>query len=168
MLVISMPLAEQHNFRIAHLVDTPAALSTLIRWFIDEWEPWYGPDGGGDAESDLADCSSRDALPICLVALGAEAEVFGSVALRTESVGDDLGVGPWLAGFLVGRAYRGQGVGRGLAEAIKGEARRLGFESIFTSVEPAVGARLARRGWEPFGSAESLRSEVTVYRRQLA
>lgn len=160
-------MASQMDFRIAHLFEAPEALPTLARWFVEEWEPWYGPDGEGDAEGDLAVCASRDALPVCLVALSAGGDALGTVALRTESVGSELGVGPWLAAFLVGEEYRGRGVGRALAEAAEAEARRLGFESIYTSVDPATGARLAHRGWEPFGNSQSLRGEVTVYRRQL-
>ncbi len=160
--------ADQQVFRIVHLVEAPEALPTLAQWFVEEWELWYGPDGAGDAEGDLAACASCDALPVCLVALSAEGDVLGTVALKTDSVGSELGVGPWLAAFLVGQGHRGKGVGRALVEAVEGEARRLGVKSIYTSVDAAVGARLVRRGWETFGNAESLRGDVVVYRRQLS
>lgn len=109
-----------------------------------------------------------DALPICLVALSAERDALSTVSLKSESVGSELGVGPWLAAFLIATGHRGKGVGRTLVAAVEGEARRLGFESIYTSVDTATGARLAARGWETFGASQSLRGGVTVYRRRLA
>jgi len=38
--------------KIHHLVDAPHAISILTRWFVEEWEPYYGVDGPGDAEAD--------------------------------------------------------------------------------------------------------------------
>ena len=128
--------------RIVHLSDAPGASATLARWFEDEWAPWYGPEGPGDATRDLALCRHRDELPICLVALGAGSEVMGTAALKSESVGADQHPGPWLAAFLVGNEHRGQGVGSALVEAVEAEARRLGFVTVHTSVSgAAAGAR---------------------------
>ncbi len=154
------------NIHFVHLIDSPDAAPTLAKWFVEEWEPWYGTDGQGDAERDLAECCSKNDLPICLVALDRGGEVLGTAALKTESVGSELGVGPWLAAFLVGKGHRGKGVGTALVEAIEREAHRLGFDSIFTSASTAAGI-LVRRGWQAFGAAESLRGTTTVYRKQI-
>ena len=123
-----------------------------------------GPVVEGDAEGDLAACRSRDALPICLVALSESGDVLGTASLRSESVGSELGVGPWLAAVLVPREHQGQGVGTALVAAIEAEARRLGFECLYTSTSTAEGL-LKRRGWEAFGASQSLRGPVAVYRR---
>lgn len=159
-------MAARQDLSIVHLFEAPRAAPELERWFIEEWTPWYGPGGAGDAGRDLAACRSRDELPICLVALNAEREVLGTAAIRSESVGSELGVGPWLAALLVGNDHRGQGVGTALVEAIETEARRLGFEAIYTSTDTAE-TLMRRRGWSAYGSAESLRGSVAVYRRQL-
>ncbi len=58
------------GFNDVHLVDALEALPCIARWFVAEWAPWYGPDGPGDAESDLKACRSRSEVPLCLVALG--------------------------------------------------------------------------------------------------
>ena len=79
------------DIHIVHLFEVPELAPTLERWFIEEWTPWYGPDGPGDAESDLSACRSRDELPICLVALNVDVEVLGTAALKSESVGSELG-----------------------------------------------------------------------------
>jgi len=105
--------------RIVHLLEVPEVVPTLVRWFIEEWGPWYGPDGPGDAHADLAACGSRDALPICLVAFGMDGELLGTAALKCESVSSEIGAGPWLAVVLVGANHQGKGVGT--AQSIRGE-----------------------------------------------
>ena len=152
--------------RIVHLVDAPEALPALVQWFIEEWAPWYGPGGDGDAEADLAACDSRDALPICLVALDGEGGVLGTASLRAESVGAELAPGPWLAAILVGKAHQGRAIGTALAAAIEDEARRLGFAAIYTSTDAAEGI-MQRRGWQRIGTTMSLRGDVAVFRRRV-
>lgn len=155
------------DIRFRHLCEVPEAASTLEQWFIAEWEPWYGPDGAGDAASDLAACRSRNDLPICLVALNAENEVVGTASLKHESAGSEHGVGPWLAAVLVGKTHEGQGIGTELVAAIEGEAARLGFETIYTSTESAKGI-MQRRGWQPFATTETLRGNATVFRKPVS
>ena len=154
----------RREMRIVHVLDVPGSMPTLARWFVEEWSPWYGPGGPGDAEADLAACSSRSELPICLVALNKDNDALGTIALKAESVGSELGVGPWLAALLVGREYRGKGVGKRLVEAIEGEAQRLGFSSIYTSSETDE-TTMTRRGWRAIGTTASLKGPITVYRR---
>lgn len=161
-----MNAAKGPNLKIVHLLDVPGAAALLARWFVAEWGTWYGPDGPGDADSDLAACSRRDALPLCLVALNGDDGVLGTAALKTESVGRELGPGPWLAALLVGNDYRGRGVGTALVEAIENEAARLDFTSVYTSTDTATGL-LERRGWREFGASESIRGPVKVYRQRI-
>lgn len=150
--------------RIAHLIDVPAVRPTLVRWFEAEWAPYYGPDGPGDAEADLAACARRDALPIALVALADGGRPLGTAALRGTSVGSDVAPGPWLTGLLVDAGARDAGVASALVAAIEGEAWRLGFPSLYCSTDRADRI-LARRGWSAVGTSESLRGTVVVYRR---
>jgi GNAT superfamily N-acetyltransferase len=151
--------------QIDHLIDVPGAGRTLAEWFVAEWAPWYGPSGPGDAETDLASCASRDQLPICLVAR-IDGEIVGTAALRAESAGAELGVGPWLTGLLVAATHRRRGVADGLVAAIENEARRLGFADLYCSVEPQR-TLLQRRHWTAFGAASSRRGDLTVYRCRL-
>lgn len=148
-------------------MDEPWVLPTLAQWFVETWAPYYGPGGPGDAESDLGACCNRDTLPVCLVALNANGNVLGTAALKTESVGDEIASGPWLAALLVGKNLGGEGVGTALVEAIEEEACRLGFTSIYTSTDLADGI-IERRQWQVIGVAESLRGQVEVYRRGLS
>ena len=154
------------NLRIIHLVEAPETVPTLARWFVEEWAPYYGPDGPGAAEEDLVACYNRDKIPIALVAFDAESNVIGTAALKSESVGSEPGQGPWLAAFLVGRDHRGKGVGTALVEAIEKEACRLGFQTIYTSTDAAEGI-YRRRGWQALNQVSSLRGPITVYRKDL-
>ena len=149
--------------RIVLLADRPDLIPTLTDWFVAEWEPYYGADGPGDAASDLRGCLNRDTLPVALVALGTDDTLLGTAALKEESVGSELGVGPWLAAFLVAPEHRGRGVGTALVAVIEGEAARLGFAEVYTSTDAAEGI-LQRRGWLPFGATESLRGPLKIYR----
>lgn len=150
-------------FQIVHLVDAPGAAAVLQRWFIAEWAPWYGPGGAGNAAADLAACHHRDRLPICLVALDTDGRPVGTAALKTESVGSELGVGPWLAAVLVPAAQRGRGIGSVLVAAIEQTATRLGHEAIYTSTDTAQRI-LERRGWRAMATVPSLRGTLDVYR----
>ncbi len=152
---------------MVHRVEKPEGASTLQKWFIDEWAPWYGPNGPGDAGGDLAACQSRDKLPICLVALSRDGDVVGTAALKTKSVGSEHGIGPWLAAVLVGKGYERRGIGTALVEAVEEEAARLGFRSIYTSTESARSI-MERRGWQVFGTSQSLRGKVRIYQKRLS
>jgi len=161
-------LFQSPNFKIRHLVDAPKAAVTLEQWFIGEWTPYYGITGPGDARADLAACRSRDALPICLVALGEGDRILGTASLKSKSVGAELGVGPWLAAVLVGAAHRNKGIATALIAEIEAEAAGMGFEAVYTSSDAdGIAGIVARRGWQRIGGTDSLRGQLSVYRRYL-
>ncbi|MEM7446131.1 MAG: GNAT family N-acetyltransferase [Pseudomonadota bacterium] len=145
------------------LVGREDLIPELAKWFCQEWDPYYGEDGPGDADADLKACLNRDTLPIVVVALGPDGALLGTAALKDQSVGSELGVGPWLAALLVATDKRGQGIGTALVSAIEREAARLGFSWIYTSTDSAEGL-LRRRGWEPVGDTHSMRGPLKIYR----
>ncbi len=171
-LVGSTPtLFRQHLWvrpvRIVNLIEAPETAATLEDWFTTEWAPWYGPEGPGNAANDLAACSGRESLPVCLVALDLANDVVGTASLKAESVGSELGVGPWLAAVLVPSEHRGRGIGTALVEAIERQAVQLGFTDLYTSTDMAERI-LTRRSWVEFGATNSLRGPIKVFRRRLA
>jgi len=152
------------EFQIVLLADAVATIPLLTRLFIEEWGPYYGPDGPGDAEKDLLESCNRDDLPVALVALHDDGTVLGTAALKKESVGSELGLGPWLAAFYVPIEHRKRGIGSALVEAIENKARSFGFESIFVSTDAAENV-IRRRGWTALENpVESLRGPVAVYK----
>jgi GNAT superfamily N-acetyltransferase len=152
-----------NNIRIVHLMENPSVIPILTQWFIDEWAPWYGPGGHGNAKQDLEESSSCTVLPICLIALSENNTVLGTGALKTKSVGSKRSDGPWISALLVDKNHRYQGVGTALIEAIEKEARKLGFKFVYCSTNTAE-STLQRRGWKTNGTAETLRGSVPVYR----
>jgi len=152
--------------KIRHLCEVPEAVPVLAAWFFEEWMPYYGPDGPGDALADLEACAGKDALPVCLVALDQAGAVLGTAALKQDSVGGDIADGPWLAALLVGHAHRSRGVGTALVGAIECAAKDLGFDAVYTSTDGASGI-VEKRGWSRIGGAVSLRGRVDVYRKAL-
>lgn len=151
------------EIRLVHLPDAADKIAVLEQWFIQEWEPWYGPAGQGDASADLTACLVRDQLPSCLLALNSGDEVVGTASLKHESAGSERGVGPWLSAVLVHKEHRRQGIGTSLVGAVENEAVRLGYSQIFTSTDTADGI-LSRRGWTRFGTTSSLRGPLAIYR----
>ena len=152
--------------RICHLSEIPDAVPVLAAWFVEEWMPYYGPDGPGDALADLEACGNGTTLPVCLVALDEGGEVLGTAALKQVSVGSDVADGPWLAAFLVAEAHRGRGIGTALVSAIESAAKDLGFGAVYTSTDGASGI-VEKRGWRRIGDASSLRGQVDVYCKTL-
>lgn len=153
---------------IVPLADMPEAIPTLAVFFLAEWEPYYGPDGPGDAEADLTECLNREHLPIAFVARGADGTVIGTAALKEESVSSHPHLGPWLAALVVAPEHRGKGVASALAERIEQTARDLGFARIYTAMSHDELNVLHRPEWRPLDTAPTLRDPVTVFMLELA
>ena len=153
--------AAEETFAILHLCNVPDAVPVLARWFLQEWAPYYGPSGPGDAESDLREAADPAHLPICLVATEGD-QPLGTIALKEGSVDSHRHLSPWLAAFLVASEHRRRGVGTALVSAVEQEARRLGFMRIYTATDAAM-TLLERRGWRAVDEAPTLRGTVTVY-----
>jgi len=150
------------GFSICHLAEVLEVLPVLVRWFVEEWGDYYGPGGPGDAEADLKAASYRDRLPVGLVAVDDNRQPLGTVALKAESVPSHRHLSPWLAALLVAPEHRQKGIGAALIAALEDEARRLGFEHLYTATDTASGL-IERRGWRAFDQAPTLRGTVPVY-----
>ncbi len=151
--------------RIEYLADCPAVLSQLEKWFLQEWAPYYGPDGPGDAVEDLRSSRNRRALPITLVALKGD-ELCATGALKAESVETHKHLGPWVAALLVTPKYRRQGIRGQLVDALEELARELGFEQLYYGADVTDRYREGN-GWEPLERVSYLTGEGSIYRKTL-
>lgn len=163
-----MASASDFDPSIALLADMPEAIPRLAELFLDEWEPYYGAGGPGNAVADLEACLNREQLPIAFVARGADGTAIGTAALKEESVASHAHLGPWLAALVVAPEHRGLGVASGLAERVEQTARDLGYARIYTAMSQDELKVLRRPEWRALDTAPTLRDPVTVFMLELA
>jgi len=153
------------DYDIALLIDRSSAIPRLADLFTDEWTPWYGPDGKGNAQADLVGCMNRNHLPIAVVAENKDGLVLGTAALKQESLGSECGFGPWLAAVVVAPDFRGHGIGSSLIQAVEKQAENLAFTRIYTSTDTA-NSIVERCGWKCLHhTVQSLRGPVSIYEK---
>ncbi|UFN57222.1 GNAT family N-acetyltransferase [Microbulbifer celer] len=150
---------------IGYLADRPEALPVLERLFQTEWPDYYGADGPGDARQDLLAYSSRNHLPVGLVAFVGP-EPCGVVALKSESITTHKHFSPWVAGGMVAPQYRGYGIGAQMALALEEVARSLGFKVIYSGTSTA-NSLLLREGWQFIELVLYNGEEVSIYEKVL-
>ncbi|WLQ14211.1 GNAT family N-acetyltransferase [Hahella aquimaris] len=130
---------------VKYLADAPEAVPALAASFETEWPDWYGPQGPGDAEADLRQFCSRDALPVGMVAFWG-GELVGVAALKAQSIATHPHLGPWAAAGWVKPELRRRGLGAALLTALEGAALALGYNRLYCGT--ATSASLMRRcGW---------------------
>jgi len=157
------------NLKIELLADHPEALPTLMKLFESEWEPYYGVEGPGDAETDIKNSANRTELPIAVVAI-VDGNICGTAALKMESVTSYPDYFPWLAGLLVPPEYRRQGIGEKLIAKIEGLAKQLGYNEIYVGTGEKSGMSeitLDKRNWKFIDKSDYFVSEASVYKKKL-
>jgi GNAT superfamily N-acetyltransferase len=147
------------------LIDHPGAIPTLESWFREEWQPYYGPEGPGNARQDLQACCNRDTLPIGLIAIDKDV-VCGTAALKTESVDTHRHLSPWLAALLVDPSKRGSGIGEMLIRAIEEKAFQLGFTVVYAGAGRAA-TLFNRMGWLPAEQVVYYKQHITIFLREI-
>ena len=158
-----------NTLQIELLADHIEAIPTLKRWFEQEWAPYYGPNGPGDAQKDITDSCNRDKLPVSLVAIS-DGKVCGTASLKTESVTTHKHLTPWLAALLVAPTFRRRGIANQLIAAVEEKARQLRFNSIYIGTGEGSGtpeSSLRNRGWEFVEKVPYFVSEVSIFKKEL-
>jgi GNAT superfamily N-acetyltransferase len=158
-----------NTLQIELLADHIEAIPILVRWFELEWAPYYGPNGPGDAQKDIADSCNRDKLPVSLVAIS-DGKVCGTASLKAESVTTHKHLTPWLAALLVAPTFRRRGIANQLIAAVEEKARQLGFNSIYIGTGEGSGtpvSSLRNRGWEFVEKVPYFVSEVSIFKKAL-
>lgn len=136
------------------LADHIGLVDTLVDWYRQEWEPYYGPRGPGNARADLVSRCKRDELPIGLVAIEGNS-VCGTAALDRDAT---TGLTPSIVGLLVARDHRGKGIADALVDAAGRLALGLRYDELFMSTA-VLGEMLVRKGWNERGEVEFLNNE---------
>jgi predicted N-acetyltransferase YhbS len=158
-----------NTLEVELLADHQEALPCLREWFEREWAPYYGPDGPGDATTDLRESCNREELPIAVVAI-LGGEIVGTAALKAESVSTHKHLTPWLAALLVRPEFRRRGIAERLIAEIEKKAQELGFHSIYVGTGEGSGtpeSPLRKRGWEFVEKGPYFVSEVSIFKKAL-
>ena len=160
---------KMNKLKIELLADHSEATPILKELFESEWEPYYGPSGPGDAETDIRKSANRNNLPIAVVAI-VEGNICGTAALKMESVTTYPDFFPWLAGLLVAPAYRRQGIGEQLIIKIEKLAQQLGYKEIYVGTGEKSGMSeitLDKRNWKFIDKSGYFVSEASIYKKKL-
>jgi GNAT superfamily N-acetyltransferase len=136
------------------LADHAGCVDVLADWFAQEWAPYYGPGGPGDARADLAARCNRAHLPIGLVAIR-DGRIPGTAALDRDTA---TGLTPSVVGLLVAPDCRGRGVASALLESAERLAGQLGYDELFISTS-VLQVLPQRNGWQQTGDVEFLNNE---------
>ena len=115
---------------IAHLYEQDSHRQAVAELIHEEfWVAVFGARAESMALR-LAQASSSRQIPLCLVAFY-QGQPIGTVNLVDNDDEQHREWHPWLAGMVVDRVWRGQGVGSALVRRLLDEARRLGCERVF-------------------------------------
>jgi GNAT superfamily N-acetyltransferase len=150
---------------IARLAEHPEAIPVLKQWFESEWKSYYGPTGPGNAERDLLAYSSRDRLPIGIVAY-LDGELCGFAALKPQSITTHSHLSPWIAAGLVAPQHRRKGIGAQMLGALEDIARGLGYKRIYSGTSTA-GDLLCRSGWQFMERVAYNGEDVSIYEKAI-
>lgn len=152
---------------VVPLREHPEHCAFLAAGFEAEWPSWYGPGGQGDAQADLLAFANRaGALPVGVVALGRGDQPLGVAALKATSIPSHSHLSPWAAAGYVVPAWRRQGIGALLLEALLSEAARLGYRAVYCATSTSE-SLLVRQGWSLMESVLHEGHPVQVFRRAL-
>lgn len=131
---------------ISFLADHLDTISTLAKWFRDQWPDYYADWSQAQMEQDFLEDTSRDNLPSRLVAFES-GELVGTVILRDSNTETLPEFQPELGGLYVAESHRGHGVGTALVRAGMKLAINQGYKTIYATTVIAAGI-LERLGWE--------------------
>lgn len=158
------PSACRPRVTVRALREHPEHCAFFAAAFEAEWPTWYGPGGPGDAMADLLSfANGQGAIPVGVVALERNGEPIGVAALKATSVPSHSHLTPWAAAGYVAPAWRRQGVGALLLEALLREAARLGHATVFCATSTSA-SLLERQGWHLLESVRHEGHALQVFR----
>lgn len=156
---------------IKFLADYPHFAEPLARYHYTHWHeslPWWTHD---EALAELQNHARRRDIPTTLVAVH-EGQLLGSASLVLEDLPEEdlpgfASLSPWLASVFILPAWRGQGLGSLVVEAVVAQAQVLGIPQIylFTAGQELFYRRL---GWSVLAQVQHHGEPGTVMVKQLS
>lgn len=140
--------------KIELLADNSEFLPTLVDWYEREWGLYYGVDGPGNAQADLASRCNKGIIPVGFVAKEND-QLLGVAALDLDSV---TSLTPSVVGLMVAHEFRRRGVASRLLKSAALLAEELGHDQVYIS-STVLGDHLLRNGWRRIGDLQFLNDE---------
>ncbi len=150
---------------IAYLADYKDVISTLARWFYEEWAYLHPERTLVDVERLIAERTNRTKVPVALVAMKGN-ELLGTVCLKTHDMETRLDLTPWLAGLYVAKPWRRRGIGTALVKAIEKKAHELAVGKLYLYT-PESQDFYSRLGWHVREQTEYHGCTVTVMEKEI-
>jgi RimJ/RimL family protein N-acetyltransferase len=150
---------------IGFLADYPDTIPTLAKWFRDQWPDYYADMSQEQLEQDFLEDTSRDRLPIRLVAFESN-ELAGTIILRENGTEALPEFQPELGGLFVIETHRGHGIATELVRAGMKLALDQGYETVYATTVVAAGI-LESLGWEFIQTVIHQDGELSLYRCKL-
>ena len=133
--------------QIAYLADYPDFVPVLAQWHHEEWHhltPW---ENLSQCEARLRREAQPGGIPTILIAV-ADGNLKGSASIVLHDMKGREDLSPWLAGVYVAPAYRRQGIGARLVQAVVEEARKQRVPRLYLYTTGKENERFyARMGW---------------------
>ena len=146
---------KQIGFEIKSLADCPRYAAICAHWAYGEW--FAARDIPFDVNLLAYEKRARgEGLPTTFVAISDTLPV-GMATLKQTELWKLPNVAPWLSALYVLPAYRKQGVGARLINAVKANAARWGFDSLHLFLgqsEATLAEYYENLGWQFFCDAE--------------
>ena len=143
---------QSQKIELKLLIDCPQHLSLLARlWHEEIIRHWHSDVLIEQTTKNLAQHLNREQLPISIVALHEHIPV-GMACLRDNTLGIQPGIMPWLGSLVVEPAYRENGIGEMLIEAVKIQAQSFDHNALhLLSIEKKLSNWYRNLGWKIIG-----------------
>jgi N-acetylglutamate synthase-like GNAT family acetyltransferase len=153
-------------FEVKFLADAPEHVEQLARWHHQEWTAFFPEWTFAIATQELhTQAMSRD-FPTTLIAMKDE-QLAGSVSLIAEDAEAFGYIGsPWLASLYVVPAFRRQGLGALLVNALVQHANKISLDVMYLFT-PDHRAFYERLQWQPVCQANLHGQKVQIMKFEL-
>jgi len=152
--------------RFEFLVDRPAAIDSVSRWYFEEWGRLNSKASVEEIAKKISQSMNRDKPPLLLLAVEGS-RVVGAAELKYREMDIYPDREHWLGGLFVVPQYRGSGIGSKLIEKIALLAEEFGIRKLYLQTERLDGGLYPDHGWEPLETVSYKGTEVLVMQKHV-
>jgi RimJ/RimL family protein N-acetyltransferase len=150
---------------IGFLADYPDTVSTLVKWFRNQWPDYFADKSNAQMVQDFLSETRRDGLPSRLVAFESN-QLAGTIVLREYGTETPPAYQPELGGLFVLKHYRDRGIGTELVRSGMKLALNQGYERVYATTIAAANI-LLRLGWEFIKTVDHQDGQLELYQCKL-